>query len=299
MKFKILNLCSCIVFAIVSFNAKGQAEMHDEKLKTNAKTVSISFYNGEATPEKKAEWTSIQYYDNNGRITSYLHFRKSGRLEYKDTYIYDKSGHLMENRNEEGGHLLSKMLNKYDSFGKLIESTTLNQDSLPNGKLIYKRNEKGRLIETEMYDEANNLVSKSVIKADFKDNITEEKVFDERNQLVRIWQTKYDKKSNIISSIEFGPDGKITAKNTHSYIYYSNGGIRIDVYYEKGIINTKQTFDKYGNIVESIMYGEKGGKDILSKEINKYKIDSKGNWIQKIDYENGSVFTTEIRKFGY
>jgi hypothetical protein len=301
MKSKIISCClfAIFVFAISFVNAqeKNGDEMNDENLKGIAKSVSISFYNGAVANGKIPQWTSIQYYNKIGKIISYHHQNRSERVTDDTKYSYDTKGHLTRVRYEENGSLRAISIIKYDNSGNLSEVVSLNGDSIQEYKVSYKYSPDRKQVETSRYNiVADTLVNKNVDKLDANGNTIESKVYDRNNKMVRVWRSKYDRMNNFISNAEFNSKNEQVSIDTHVYTYYPNKNMKSDIHYTDGIINSKQLFDEHGNVIEDIMYSGDKGEDIISKETDKYKYDSRGNWTEKVDYENEEAFTSEIRK---
>lgn len=303
MKSKITSCCLFAIFVFANFFVNAQEkngdEMHDENLKGIAKKVSIAFYYGGITDGKKPHWTSIQYYNKMGKITSYHQYNKFGRLEDNDTYFYDEKSHLIKVRYEEYGKLQSISVINYDSSGRLSEVLSLDADSVLKHRNTYNHSQNAVLIETIYNISADSIVSKNIDKLDSRGNSIESKVYDKNDNIVRTWRSEYDYMNNFISQEEFSADNKLVSNNTHVYTYYPNKNMKTDINYQNGIINSKESFDIHGNMIEVINYSGSKDNDVTSKEIDKYKYDSKGNWTEKIDYENGEVFTSEIRTIKY
>lgn len=272
--------------------------MNDEKLKGIAKSVAITFYNGGV--DNKPKWTSFQYYNDKGKITSYAQYNKFGILEDNDTYFYDIKGHLIKVRYEEYGKLKSISIIKYDNSGSLLEVLSLTGDSIKTHRTTYKKSPDGKLIEKSCVNTtADTLVYKTVDELDANGNTLVTKVYNKENNLVRIWRSQYDQMNNTTIYEEFDANDKLISKVTYDYSYYPDKTIKTDIIYTNGVITGKDFFDVYGNSTKAIAYSGDKSNDITSKDVYKYEYDPKGNWTKKVEYENGEVSTSEVRKIEY
>lgn len=286
------------LITIQSIMSAHAQELHDQKITGNVKQVTTYMYNGKIDP-KYLEWKAVQKYNTNSKITEYNHYRRNGKLEFRDIYHYNDKGLLSRDVNEEAGDA-EETEYKYDSSGNLVELKSFDVDGKLEYRFTYKVNAAGQQIEENIFGKDDILKSRSAHTYDKNGNNVETKVYDSLAKLTRIWRHTYDSKKNLTENSHYGPDDKLIKKSTTKYIYYPSGVIKNESNYEDGQITSKESFDLKGNVVESIMYSGIDDKDFLSKEMTKYnKFDSKGNWLQTTRTMGPSHLILMVREIAY
>lgn len=107
-------------------------ELHDEKLNGRVKTLTKFTYqsmngNARATANYLTS-KSIQKYNEQGRIKEFIWYRRTGHIEYIDTYTYNTRGFLISdksiNYSEPNDSEKEEMM--YDTAGNEIEIRIYN-----------------------------------------------------------------------------------------------------------------------------------------------------------------------------
>ena len=174
-------------------------------------------------------------------------------------YIYDKNGNNIEFTYYQNGEISVKQINKFDKNNNLIDHRLYQYDGILKDKTLSKFNDYNLEIESEEYSFDGTscvLTNKKTIEYDNKGNLIEEKNYDEKGNLEFIYKYVYDEKNNEIE--------KILSKDNS---------------FEK---NTR-TLDKFNNCIKGFEYLN---NNLKSNFTNNYKYDKKGNWIQRIHFNN-------------
>ena len=166
-------------------------------------------------------------------------------------------GNIIEHLNYNIYGYYTHEKNNYDNNNKLILSISIDQNEKTEFKKSYK------------YDRLGNLNEEITTYVNYEDrNYNNKKVF------------QYSNKGKITSEVRYNSDGVEYDRRTNDYD-------------SKGRLTFKETphgkhtynFDLLGNLLEEIdyYYDYDGNKNLKSKSIQKYKYDSRGNWIKKIE----------------
>lgn len=211
-------------------------------------------------------------FDENGKINSIsrIKYDKENNIIEKTfvgggnseigKYIYDKNGNNIEftyyHNNDE---ISFKQINKFDQKNNLIDHRFYEYNGNLRDKTLSKYNDNGLVIETKEYSSNGTYIvfsSKKTKEYDEKGNLIVEKNYDEKGNLEFIYKYVYDEKNNEIEKI-LSKDNSIE-KNT-------------------------RTFDKFNNCIKNFEYLN---NNLKSNFTNNYKYDKKGNWIQRIHFNN-------------
>jgi len=271
--------------------------------------------------EGSLDFYVIYKYDENQNIIEFCEYSSDSSLKNKWIRKYDSNQNLIES-NKNGSF---KQTYKYDDKGNRIERIFLENNSLATRfsyRETYRYDDKGNkteryryslddsiiLKETYKYDEKRNMIEWNYYRSS-EDSLTDRKTYkydDNGNQIEYNYTsfldssfnkrevTKYDEKGNIIENITYNRDGNLVS--TSVFIYNNKGNlIETKLYSSNGGLDQRKTYhyDKVGNLVSWISF------DGFDKRKCEYKFDKKGNWIKKIEFENGKLLSITEREIEY
>ena len=259
---------------------------------------------------------TIMFYScNNNERNDLKNLNLYGKIKYIEEKVYfakDKFGQLEKDNLKEyslsifnkDGNFTSfinksdKIINKYNSKGKLTEQSYYNLEGNLYFKNVYLYNSLGHIIETNVYDSEGKIMRKGAYTSDEEGNIVEGITFDERIEIMKKDIYKYDKKGNMIENIYYDSDGGLSGKEI--YKYDKKGNMIEHMYYDSdGSLRGKKIFicDSKGNNTEIKYYDNSGS--LLTQIGNEYTYDKKDNWIKKITKDSDNNFYITERKIVY
>jgi hypothetical protein len=180
-----------------------------------------------------------------------------GAILTKIVNKYDTNGLLLERQFYNRNTLQVKISNKYDDEGKIIESTNYEYDIKVNRVTKYKYNNKNYFSEIFVYLPNGVMDEKLIYKYNNEDQKIECLEFSSDGKISNKRKYKYDLKGNLIEQISFDRNGEIFDKIAHKY-------------------------DDNGNKLESIWYDGKNKMVLL----NVFKYDNKNTLIESISYSS-------------
>lgn len=242
--------------------------------------------------------TNVLLYDENG-FRSKKDFRGSDDPDCK----YDEKGNPIEYTYK--GWSIHKWKLKWDDKGRVIEESVFDTDGNLKYKRTFKYDNNGNNIEREdqtayTHDTNRFMYSKYVYKYDNKNNKIGWYREDNIDSSLSPMETyKYDDNGNILEEKSFS-DGVLSAIIKYDY---DNNGNLIEVktnsldrdYSSKATIN----YDEKGNEIERVETGVIDKEPIKIKNTYKYEFDKNGNWIKKIEYEDGIAEMITKREIEY
>lgn len=238
---------------------------------------------------------------------------------------FNKSGILIKT---EGYGVDNDLLRKYsyliDKDGKLIEEEVIFYDEYVVNPIIYHYDKKNKLIERIEYDSNKNIRTRDIYVYDNNGIISEttrcifgppcsysiyeinevensvliKSLIRNSSELVKYdssgnWIEKSDYKNGMMSfqiQRAFDVKGNLTQRAA----YYSDSKRkRLDIKFNF-------IYDQNDNITKEIVirFNENGVKSYDEKGFT-YKYDLKGNWIERIEYENNLPKEIQLRELNY
>lgn len=256
LKNKFLSLATILLSITIITVACGKVKNETNDLATYQLTGNV----------KSVKQTSTQIPDETGKFHN-----DSSDIDTNsenDFYlVFDKSGKLIEEKMMSvGDSLLAKITYAYDREGKRTERNWYNAKDSLMYHFSYKYDEKGNRTEHTVYLPDSTQFMKFTYQYDDKGNRTEISEYNASACLVWNATFKYDEKSKLIENYYYKPD--------------ASNFVKIDF-----------TYDEKGNISEEKRYTSIGTKTDIWRFT--YKLDNKGNWVEKIKLVNGK----EVKKF--
>lgn len=170
---------------------------------------------------------SIVYTYTNGNVSEAVYYKEDGVFEYKDQYIYDEKGNLIEvSCSYADGSLRSKYMYTYDENGNRTEDSFFIGDGSINSKHLYSYDAQGNRVEELIYHSEGILKYRSLCTYDDEGNLIEVVTYDGEGELHSKALYSYDDKGNKTEqnnfSLYFNDDWLIKSKYFNVYEYDMN-----------------------------------------------------------------------------
>jgi hypothetical protein len=153
--------------------------------------------------------TTYSYiYNENGKLKQQDVKDYLGNLAYKDVYIYDEKGNIIElgrydytaedyyeyddyyDDYYEMEYIYEKYIYTYDPSGNAISESYYGNET--SSKYLYSYNDKGKMTEHAYYDDDNTLIEIVKYAYDEKGNVIEEKYFKNGTTVDKIMTCTYE-----------------------------------------------------------------------------------------------------------
>ena len=219
-------------------------------------------------------------YNDSGYIVEEIINEKDG-TKYRTERKYNEADYLIEETEYlHDGKFVRKYIQNLDTNGYIVKAwVKLNDEpeylaferiSLNNGISIAYQNEKNELnknITKTYYNDFGNIDSTIYssgihrFKYDKNGNEIENSFYDKNDSIVYSLIYKFNEKQQQIESYRIQYQGPFTGTGNKSYFKYDENGFRIENWVKNGDeIQTKTTckYDHFGNILQMIVYDERG-----------------------------------------
>jgi len=231
-----------------------------------------------------------EFFTNDGYIIS------DETIEGEKQKVLEVHSYTLENENDDENDeyettLPYYIVEKYNSYEKIIELTKLNRDLNVDAKHIFKYDAKGFKTEESSFNQKGDLENRNLLFYNDNGNIIKEIIRNGKrlDYLNGIYQYEYDSKDRVVLESHSNKVGVIQKTEfsyqesaIHSTVFESNRKVR----------EIKTIYDSYGNILE--------------REINRneyinyvYEYDKEGNWIEKIEYKENIPQLVTQREITY
>ncbi len=283
-----------------------------------------TFRIGEKINGLSIDRNSLIKFNEKGEITSSKEFLSNGDVSEETIYTYDKTDRLvhrreLDNYGKGSFYDYNFSFNSEDSIIKVIISNPdferihqINRDDrnrITKNKIIQNDTVIGTY--TRRYDDNGNIIEENEFR---KENVPVKitsRTFDQRNlkQTEQIkeyikWDTlsyqikySYDANLNLVEEIEYQND-TVSMKTINKY--FENGGLQetrnLPIGGGYAVVTTRK-FNERGDLTEhSRKASDNSNADTW---IYRYKYDSIGNWIEKIEYKNDKPLRMVKRSIEY
>ncbi len=174
--------------------------------------------NAEGKPLKNQK-LSTQTFNSDGFLVETIVYDDQGKIEYKYSYDYDKTGKKIKASRYTDGKIVQYFTYEYNEYGNKVKAERFSSSGVPEEYYIYYYNGEGNLIEEEWFS-ASGIKTYSV-ENEFDNNLkTESKTYDENDDLINKYISRYDDKKNIIEEIKYDSDGLQTGVIQYVYKYF-------------------------------------------------------------------------------
>ncbi len=226
-------------------------------------------------------------YNNHKNIIEVKYFNPKGKLLFKREYIYNDKEMLIE-------------ISRHAFIPSLKDRER---------HVIYKYCENGLLAEIDYYDRRGSLKQKTINKYDEKRRKIESFEYSSYGSLRYSITYEYDEFDNMVQTNRYKHYGSFN-DTQKTYTYDNNGNLIEESKYELYQKSTgpfssinrlsrimNYIYDENGRLIRKTFNKLDGG--FLASYAYEYDYDKQGNWIKRIQFENGVPRYILIREIEY
>ncbi len=144
--------------------------------------------------------------------------------------------------------------------GYIVEETLYKNGTLGE-RYTYQYDDKGNQIKRSWYNSDGSLEDKTTYLYDDRGNKVKRDCYNSDGSLRIKWTYQYNDRNKLIKLAKYNADGSLRFKNIYQYDDRGNK-FRQDCYKSDGSLRYKNTW--------------------------KYQYDNQGNWVRKIEYQDGN-----------
>ena len=226
----------------------------------------------EATFNQDGNRTDLHIYNEKGALVRRIVMKFDGR-KMTEALNYDGAGNMW-----------LRIVNAYDTQGKVKEELTYNGDGSLRTKKTYQRDELGHAIETNEYNAQGVLLDQ--FKNDFDGPLlltTVRKVYRENGSLAST--TFYEPEKKRSETIAYNPDGSVANKTVRT-------AQQLEQYGPDGSLQKTGTISVQTRLVDEVVLNQDGSR---TKESNAPdQIDARGNWTKMTRLQTDSQGTRPL-----
>ena len=191
--------------------------------------VEVNIYDAQKKPAPKATAGAAAPKKEEPKQPSYeeladpkllytVEYDNLGNIWKKDTYVYDKSGQIIEVKSIDNEQKpLFRYTYKYDAKGNEIERVNYDKSNEVIQKTTHVYNDKGQLIERAEYDSYGELIQKNTYKYDEKGQRIEQQGHNSDGSLAFLTKFVYNSLGECVQSTTFNRKGEETSKLIQQY----------------------------------------------------------------------------------
>jgi hypothetical protein len=188
------------------------------------RALQIEFYAKHGRLDKKQTFV----YDKNGNCIRKYFFKADGKtVSEKNVYKFDKNGNEIEFNKylDDTSKMITKTTYKYDSRKNKIESIMYKADLKSiNGTEKFKYDNAGNVIEYIGLNDKGQQHKKIEYKYDKDNNLIEYKGYRGSESTLVLWtKSKFDDNHNCTETVYLNPEGKVEETNTYEFTYDKTG----------------------------------------------------------------------------
>jgi hypothetical protein len=205
---------------------------------------------------------SEYFYNKQNKTTEIRYYAEDGSYNFKEYYIFDVHGNLLESGENHYGSIARAKTFKYDEDNSVIESTV-------DGKVTRYEN---------TYDK-EGLLSSQLVSFD--------------TGIKGVEKTEYDSVGNLLEKGRYYTDGTLFYKMAYVYDEYSLPIKTTTTDKDNKVTVFNSVYDSHHNLTENTE---------MSQKIShmSYEYDSKGNWIKKTTRdEDNNISSVMTRRISY
>ena len=226
----------------------------------------------EATFNQDGNRTDLHIYNEKGALVRRIVMKFDGR-KMTEALNYDGADNMW-----------LRIVNAYDTQGKVKEELTYNGDGSLRTKKTYQRDELGHAIETNEYNAQGVLLDQ--FKNDFDGPLlltTVRKVYRENGSLAST--TFYEPEKKRSETIAYNPDGSVANKTVRT-------AQQLEQYGPDGSLQKTGTISVQTRLVDEVVLNQDGSR---TKESNAPdQIDARGNWTKMTRLQTDSQGTRPL-----
>ena len=298
----------CLVFTSSAQTPAKPTDLAADNYKGKVKQVRQTYNemiqkNGKDTIGQEyqtVDYNFLRTYNEAGFMTAeVLHSTGSKMLSYLNNK-YDAAGNKIEESAFIEEEVLDyKIIRKFSNRGFLMESKrfTIDNEETPE-KWVYEVDPVGKPVKVTWYDGEGAILESTTYTYDGYGNCIQEDGVDGSGKALRKVMCTYDGRHLKTAMDIYGPDGIVMTKTKYQYEY-------------RGKLSQEQVFDNNGKLVEKnvFVYNENGDQIewtsfdrtgfVAYKYTYTYEYDANGNWISRIESNNGKAAFIKRREIVY
>ena len=209
------------VFCSLNLFAQNNTENKTDKLAGKVKTVVEQEYIMKYTfgIGSKVFFNKINRdFDNIGNEIEVKAFNKKGKIDYRETYIYNPQGFLSESMlYNEDNIQETRLIHIYNNKNKLAETDEMDAKNSLIKKSIFHYDDNGKQIDFINYEADNRIEFKTINKFDISGNKIREDYYNKNDSLEFILEFKYDSNGRETEQDYLDPTGILAFKTTYKY----------------------------------------------------------------------------------
>lgn len=213
--------------------------------------------------------------------------------------VFDRDGYKSEvNYYDKEHKLYQKVMYKYNANRKRTSRDVYDSEGKILQKNIYVYDQKGHKKSYKGYNAKGEVVELFMYKNDDKGRELEEYCTKTNYSVCGKYTHSYDEQGRVVQLCRYTKTVG-DADNCEKYTYDKQGLITQTEFYEKNSLVHKLIFeyDKSRNEISERMYDNNG--DFVQEKEFVYKYDSKGNWVERVEYIDGFPRTVAVRDIKY
>jgi hypothetical protein len=291
MQKKYLLLSIFLLFGCNQVEKKIPLEWEEGQfIKGNVKSIKETNYEaeekfGEVSKGKFNNQFFVQF-NEGGKMSELISQDFAGKIQNKIIVVFDKKGNNIErNIYNSDGNLKEQMLNEFDEKDNNIVSEKMIEGKLYE-KFLTKFNNENKEIEEIEYNRRGEITGKYTYEYDVKGNRTKVTNYDRDLVLRREYTYEYDTNDNNVKAIFSQKD-----------VDWDVAGLPYTG--TKTITQMDNKHDKFGNLIEVKRTKNSEGQEYKETITLKYKLDEKGNYIERIIYRDGKASKISEREITY
>lgn len=191
--------------------------------------VEVNIYDAQSKPTPKATAGAQAPKKEESKQPSYeelpdpkllytIEYDNLGNVWKKDTYVYDKSGQIIEVKSIDNEQKpFFRYTYKYDAKGNEIERVNYDKSNEVIQKTTHVYNDKGQLLERAEYDSYGELIQKNTYKYDEKGQRIEQQGHNSDGSLAFLTKFVYNSLGECVQSTTFNRKGEETSKLIQQY----------------------------------------------------------------------------------
>jgi len=189
--------------------------------------------------EGKEILTQTVTFDDKGNVLEHIQYFPDGSIEDRVVNQYTPEGKLLEETLfDQGEELAERRTMEYDEKGRPVREVKHYQDGTLDF-ISYRYDETGHLVE-KIYGDDSGWTEKREVYSFDKDRLTSAREYDDEDKMVGETTVDYDEEGKIEESSEW-PAGE-------------QGGRKVTVYNEKGLIDVIKQYSESGNLIARFKY---------------------------------------------
>ena len=192
--------------------------------------------------------------------------------------------------------ILSILLTQFNSNGYKTNEVLKIQDGRSQARITYHYNKRNYNTEQIFYDENDSVLIKIIYEYNSIGRASSFIVYDGDDKIINKGKFIYDNDGTLLKFYNLDTSGKIIMEE--SYIYDSLGFISSKDAYENGeFLKYEYKRDAKGNSVLINIFNKKG---VCVEKIHyTYIYDENGNWTERTEIIDGSVYDRKTRELTY